>query len=79
MKEDAQIDNRREVIMYKDGDGNLHETEADAIKADNHKLNLERVEKFLDKCYPISEGQTKQGPARGSARNAVVQFLEGGF
>ena len=81
MKEDAggTADRSREVVMYRDSDGNLHENERDAIKADERKRNLERIEKFLDKCYPVTEGTTKQGPARGSARNAVMQFLEGGF
>lgn len=65
--------------MFKTSDGQLFEEQQEAEKHEATLKNAERIEKFLDACYPlVGEGQ-KQGPARSMAKTAVEKFLEGDF
>lgn len=65
--------------MFKTSDGQLFEDQKDAEKHEASLKNADRIEKFLDACYPLAGEGQKQGPARSMARTAVEKFLEGGF
>lgn len=65
--------------MFKTSDGQLFEEQEAAEKHEAVLKNAERIEKFLDACYPLAGEGQKQGPARSMAKTAVEKFLQGEF
>lgn len=67
----------KQIEMFETTDGQRFDSAEDANKHQLHLNNAGRIEKFLDKHYPVpTEEGAKKGPSRSIARKAIELWLE---